>query len=78
VTPPTDLTIDGLPYQYKATADAGVFLATGDRWVGTRILWRPGESGRWHRATFIDVHPVDLETIEAAVRELAAQTLVTS
>jgi hypothetical protein len=59
--------VDGVPYQYKAEAEAGVELEGLRRWWGTRVQWRPGTRGRWHHFLLVDVHPFDFDRIEVAV-----------
>lgn len=62
------LVVAGMPYQYEAEANAGISLDTGERWWGTLVRWRPGTYGRWHRTTLVDVHPMDGELVERALR----------
>lgn len=56
--------IGGTPYQYEAEANAGLYLTSGERWWGTLVKFRPGTSGRWERLNLIDVHPMDVATVE--------------
>lgn len=60
-------TVDGVPFQWDCEAEAGVNLADGERWWGTRVRYRPGTRGAWRTFVLVDVHPFDADAIHAAL-----------
>jgi hypothetical protein len=62
------LAVAGEPYQYETEPTAGIVLATGERWFGTLIRWRPGTRGAWRKVNAVDVHPFDADAVEAVLR----------
>jgi hypothetical protein len=64
------VTVGGEPFQYEAEAEAGIVLATSERWWGTRVRWRPGTTGRWRHGVVRDVHPFAHAEVRDAVAAL--------
>lgn len=62
------ITVSGVPYQYDAEADAGIYLSSGERWWGSRIKWRAGTAGRWQHVIIQDLHPMDYSGVADALR----------
>lgn len=67
---PSTFMFGGTPYQYETEADAGIALAKGERWWGTRIRYRPGVRGKWFSTIVRDLHPMDYVAVDAALRAI--------
>jgi len=59
--------------EHTVTADAGIYLSSGERWWGSRIKWRREGERKWRSFVVTDLHPFDYKGIQAALdRALAA------
>lgn len=61
----------GVRWEYEAEAAAGIYVTPGVRepyWWGTLIKYRPQGGRRWRRFNAVDVHPMNVGSVELALR----------